>query len=63
MNLVDNTDEINRLLEEYNKKKGYGDLPEGCGSCSAEASGGLGGLGFGLVSLAVFGFVRRRRDD
>jgi MYXO-CTERM domain-containing protein len=63
VNLVDRTDEINKLLDEHNKQRGYGDLPTGCGTCSATAGGPLGGIAIGLASLAMLGFVRRRRQD
>jgi MYXO-CTERM domain-containing protein len=63
VNLVDNTDEIDRLLAEYNKKRGYGDIPTGCGACSIADNGPLGGLAFGLACLAMFGFLRRRDQD
>ncbi|MFO7563821.1 MAG: DUF2330 domain-containing protein [Enhygromyxa sp.] len=63
VNLVDNTDEIDRLLDEHNKKLGYGTIPTGCGACSTTGAGPLGGLAFGLASLAMFGLLRRRRED
>jgi MYXO-CTERM domain-containing protein len=63
VNLVDKTDEINKLLDEYNKKKGYGDIPNGCTMCSVGSGGSLGGIAFGLAMLAVLGLVRRRRQD
>jgi MYXO-CTERM domain-containing protein len=61
INLVDNTQKIDDLLDEYNKKQGYGDIPTGCG-CTAEQSGAAGSLAFGLLAFGLFGFVRRRRD-
>jgi len=62
VNLVNNTEEINRLLDEHNKVRGYDkhSVP-GCGACSTTDTP-LGGVGFGLASLALFGFVRRRRS-
>ena len=62
INLVDNTAEIDRLLEEYNQQKGYGTPSTGCAGCSLEQAGAGGGIAFGLMTLALFGFVRRRRD-
>ncbi|MFO7563820.1 MAG: DUF2330 domain-containing protein [Enhygromyxa sp.] len=71
VSLVDNTDEIDRLLAEHNDKNGYTPSADelgnasvpGCGACSIEPAGGLGGLAFGLASLAALGLLRRRRDD
>jgi MYXO-CTERM domain-containing protein len=60
VNLVDKTDEINKLLDEYNKQKGYGDIPTGCTMCSVGAGGSLGGIAFGLAMLGMLGLVRRR---
>ena len=66
INLVDNTEQINDLLEQYNKEA---DLPGadvdaeagGC-VCSVDEGGeGRGGLAFGFATLALFGLVRRRR--
>ncbi|HVI04208.1 MAG TPA: MYXO-CTERM sorting domain-containing protein, partial [Enhygromyxa sp.] len=62
VNLVDKTDEINDLLDQYNKQRGYGDIPTGCGACSA-TGGSFGGIAIGLASLAMLGFIRRRRRD
>ena len=62
INLVDNTQKINDLLDAYNKERGYGDIPTGCGGgCSVEPAGPAGGIAFGLATLGLFGLVRRRR--
>ncbi|WP_244924085.1 DUF2330 domain-containing protein [Enhygromyxa salina] len=60
INLVDNTEKINELLSAYNKERGYGDIPTGCG-CSLAPAGPAGGVAFGLATLGLFGLVRRRR--
>ena len=62
INLTDNTQKIDDLLDEYNKRKGYGDVPTGCGYCSVEQGGAAGSVAFGLMALGLLGFVRRRRD-
>jgi MYXO-CTERM domain-containing protein len=61
VNLVDKTDEINKLLDEYNKQRGYGGVPAGCSTCSVGGKGSLGGIAFGFAALAVLGLVRGRR--
>jgi MYXO-CTERM domain-containing protein len=60
INLVDNTQKINDLLSDYNKARGYGDIPTGCG-CTLAQGGPAGGVAFGLATLGLFGLVRRRR--
>jgi MYXO-CTERM domain-containing protein len=62
INLVDNTSKIDDLLDEYNKRKGYGDLPTGGCTCSVEQGGAAGSVAFGLLALGMFGLVRRRRN-
>ena len=65
ISLVDNTEEIDKLLEDWNRQKGV-DTPadnallNGC-SCSAEPEHGAGGVAFGLMALGMLGLVRRRR--
>jgi MYXO-CTERM domain-containing protein len=61
INLVDNTDKINDLLDDFNKQRGYGDINTGC-NCTAQQSGAAGSFAFGLMALGILGLVRRRRD-
>jgi MYXO-CTERM domain-containing protein len=61
INLVDNTEKINELLADFNKQRGYGDIPTGCG-CTLEPGGPAGGVAFGLATLGLFGLIRRRRN-
>jgi MYXO-CTERM domain-containing protein len=61
INLVDNTEKIDALLEDFNKQRGYGDIPTGC-NCTVQQSGAAGSLAFGFMALGVFGLVRRRRS-
>ena len=63
INLVDNTEQINDLLDAYNRSKGFGDGSEGAGGCTLEQSGSAGGLAFGFMALGLFGLIRRRRDQ
>ena len=74
INLSDKTEEIDALLEEWNKGKGgtgtgeTGDDPSadddvnggGC-ACSVEDDQPFG-LAFGLATLGLFGLIRRRRS-
>ncbi|MFV8750378.1 DUF2330 domain-containing protein [Nannocystaceae bacterium ST9] len=73
INLVDNTDQIDALLEAYNQQNGDGDgsgsageddagadEDAGCG-CNVDGRNVAGGLAFGLMTLGLFGLVRRRR--
>ncbi len=60
INLVDNTDKINELLNDFNKQRGYGDIPGGC-TCTAQQSGAAGSAMFGLLAIGILGLVRRRR--
>jgi MYXO-CTERM domain-containing protein len=62
INLVDNTDKINSLLEDFNKQRGYGTIPDGC-NCSVQQSGAAGSVAFGFMALGLFGLLRRRRRD
>ncbi|NVB39458.1 DUF2330 domain-containing protein [Pseudenhygromyxa sp. WMMC2535] len=67
INVVDNTEAIDELLEEWNQRKQDeadaaaedAGLSAGCG-CSANERGG--GVGFGLALLALAGLIRRRRS-
>jgi MYXO-CTERM domain-containing protein len=71
INLSDNTDQINELLDEWNKGRGQGsdngetggdagiDGDSGCGCTTEAGSAGGAALGFGLLGL--LGLVRRRR--
>ena len=71
ISLVDNTSEIDSLLEDYNRSKGWGAGEEagadevGAGGCACavelDEEQGRGGLALGLLSLGLLGFVRRRR--
>jgi MYXO-CTERM domain-containing protein len=64
INLVDNTDRINDLLDEWNKQRGYvppADGEGGCG-CSIDGRSPFGGVALGFATLALLGLVRRRRD-
>ena len=63
VNLVDNTEEIDKLLNAHNAKTkaqiaGFGS--GGC-ACSVDDHDTRGGIAFGLATLALFGLVRRRR--
>jgi len=68
INLVDNTDQIDALLEEHNNKAleempGADDDPSmaaGCG-CMIDDDDGRGGLALGFATLALLGLVRRRK--
>jgi MYXO-CTERM domain-containing protein len=60
INLVDNTEKIDALLEDFNKQRGYGDIPTGC-NCTVQQSGAAGSIAFGFMALGLFGMVRRRR--
>ncbi|PRQ03064.1 hypothetical protein ENSA5_18350 [Enhygromyxa salina] len=63
INLVDNTQKINDLLDEYNKSKGYGDLPQSCNAgCTLGDKAPAGGVAFGFMTLGLFGLIRRRRS-
>jgi MYXO-CTERM domain-containing protein len=61
INLVDNTQKIDELLDEYNESKGYGDIPPGCNGCTVGQGGTAGGVAFGFMMLGMLGLVRRRR--
>jgi MYXO-CTERM domain-containing protein len=61
INLVDNTDKIDALLDDFNKQRGYGDIPTGC-TCTMGQSGAAGSIVFGFMALGVLGLVRRRRS-
>jgi len=74
ISLVDNTDQINDLLDQWNKGKGQadgGDSETGgelgadeagsCG-CTTDDRSPAGGALFGLATLGLFGLIRRRRD-
>jgi MYXO-CTERM domain-containing protein len=61
INLVDNTDTINALLDDFNKQRGYGDIPPGC-ACTVQQGGAAGSIAFGFMALGVLGLVRRRRQ-
>jgi MYXO-CTERM domain-containing protein len=73
INLVDNTDKINDLLDEFNNGRlaggpdGGGGLDtgdgtgSGCGCTTNDEQPVRGGL-LGLAVLGVFGLLRRRRD-
>jgi MYXO-CTERM domain-containing protein len=67
INLVDNTDQINELLDAYNEQKedeaGLGNDVDiaGCGDCSVGQGSLAGGVLFGFATLGLFGLVRRRR--
>ncbi len=72
INLSDKTEEIDALLEEWNKGKGQGEgnggedagaddqLGAGCG-CSVDEGSPVGGALLGFATLGLLGFVRRRR--
>ena len=65
INLVDNTNQINDLLDAYNRSKGFG--KGGIGGCSVEdpafdPAGAAGSALFGLMALGLFGLVRRKND-
>jgi MYXO-CTERM domain-containing protein len=75
INLSDRTEEINDLLDEWNKGKGQGsgsdggsegdagaDDQLGAGGCACSVDDGkpVGGALFGLAMLGLLGFVRRR---
>jgi MYXO-CTERM domain-containing protein len=63
INLVDNTDKINALLDDFNKQRGYGDIPTGGAChCTAHQSGLAGSAAFGFMALGLLGLVRRRRE-
>jgi MYXO-CTERM domain-containing protein len=67
INLVDNTDQIDALLEAYNQQNGDGsgsedagaDEDAGCG-CNVEGRNAAGGLLIGFMTLGLFGLIRRR---
>jgi MYXO-CTERM domain-containing protein len=72
INLVDKTEEINDLLDEWNQGKGQGadggsedpgaDDVGGSGcACAVDDRGPLGSALLGLATLGLLGFVRRRR--
>jgi MYXO-CTERM domain-containing protein len=61
INLVDNTERIDALLEDFNKQRGYGDIPNGCG-CTVEQGGAAGSVAFGFMALGMLGLLRRRRS-
>ena len=60
INLVDNTDKINSLLQDFNKQRGYGDVPTGC-ACTVQQGGAAGSVAFGFMALGMLGSMRRRR--
>jgi MYXO-CTERM domain-containing protein len=74
ISLVDNTEQINELLDQWNKAKGQevgGDDETGgselgsneagsCG-CTTDDGGPAGGALFGLATFGLFGLLRRRR--
>ncbi|MFO7563226.1 MAG: DUF2330 domain-containing protein [Enhygromyxa sp.] len=78
VNLVDKTEEIDALLDEWNKNQGMSSDDEGgtggeagaddqlggggC-ACAVEDRSPLGGGLLGLASLGLLGLLRRRRDD
>ena len=64
VNLVDNTEEIDKLLAAHNtqsKAKISGLGTGGC-TCSIDEQDTRGGLALGLATLALLGLVRRRRS-
>jgi MYXO-CTERM domain-containing protein len=61
INLVDNTEKIDSLLEDFNKQRGYGDVPTGACNCTVQQSGAAGSIAFGFMALGLLGLVRRRR--
>jgi len=76
INLVDNTEQIDQLLEEYNQQNGGGGQEGGTGGDAGANDAGLGGSGcacavedrrplggalLGFMTLGLMGLVRRRR--
>jgi MYXO-CTERM domain-containing protein len=63
VNLVDNSDEIDKLLNAHNSKTKaeIAGLGSGGCACSVDDTGPREGIAFGLACLALLGFVRRRR--
>jgi MYXO-CTERM domain-containing protein len=61
INLVDNTDKIDALLEDFNKQRGYGDIPTGNCNCTVQQGGAAGSIAFGFMALGLLGLVRRRQ--
>ncbi len=63
VNLVDNTEEIDKLLEAHNAKSkaSLNGLPTSGCACSLDDQDTRGGFALGLATLALFGLVRRRR--
>ncbi|HLT40644.1 MAG TPA: DUF2330 domain-containing protein, partial [Enhygromyxa sp.] len=65
VNLVDNTEEIDKLLAGHNtrtKAQIAGMGTGGC-TCSIDEQDTRGGVALGLATLALLGLVRRRRRD
>jgi MYXO-CTERM domain-containing protein len=62
INLVDNTDRINELLDEWNNARRGEASSAGEGGCGCSVGGDpLRGIALGLVALGLLGLVRRRR--
>jgi MYXO-CTERM domain-containing protein len=64
VNLVDNTEQINTLLNAYNTKARAQIAGVGSGGCTCSIDGDArGGIALGLAALGLLGFVRRRRQS
>jgi MYXO-CTERM domain-containing protein len=78
VNLIDRTEEINDLLEQWNQGKGQGGNDDGDGgsedagaddqlgaggcACAVENPAPIGGALLGFATLGLLGLVRRRRE-